>query len=195
MSFYSEEELQSLHLGSYGKDVKISRFARLYNPQSMYLGSHVRIDDFCMLSASATERFQLDDYIHISAGVYIFGTAGVHIHSFCNISSGTKIYSVSDTFTGDVLVGPSVPAALRGIQSAKFVLPKHVWIGPNSVVVPGATFGEGCAIGAMSFVKKSCDPWSIYGGNPLRFIRKRSEKAKELEQEFLSSLCDEGQTH
>jgi galactoside O-acetyltransferase len=192
MSFYTEEELQSLHLGSYGKDVKISRHARLYNPQNMFLGSHVRIDDFCMLSASATEPFRLDDYIHISAGVYIFGTAGLHIHSFCNISSGTKVYTVSDTFSGDVLVGPSVPNKYRGIVSAKLVLPKHVWIGPNSVVLPGVKIGEGCAIGAMSFVRKSCDAWSIYGGNPLRFIKKRSETAKELEAQFIS---DGSETH
>lgn len=48
-SFYSEEELRSIGLKSYGKNVLISRFARIYGAESISIGNNVRIDDFCIL--------------------------------------------------------------------------------------------------------------------------------------------------
>ena len=47
-SFYTEEELPLLRLASYGRDVRISRKTSFYAPEQMHLGSHVRIDDFCI---------------------------------------------------------------------------------------------------------------------------------------------------
>lgn len=48
-SFYSRDELAGLGLKSYGENVLISRFARFYSPGTIEIGSHVRIDDFCIL--------------------------------------------------------------------------------------------------------------------------------------------------
>ena len=72
MSFYTIAELESLGLKKYGKNVCISRYARIYNPGNISIGNNVRIDDFCILSAG-NNPFILEDYIHISAGVYIYG--------------------------------------------------------------------------------------------------------------------------
>ena len=185
MPFLSEEQISKMNFKSVGKNIKISDKASFYNAQSISIGSNVRIDDFCLLSAS-DKPFTLEDYIHISAGVYIFGSAGFHMKSFSNISSGTKIYTASDTFDGSCLIGPTVPFNLRKVKEECLVLEKHTWIGPNSIILPGITIGEGCAIGALSFVKKSCNPWSIYGGNPLKYIKERDRFCLEIEKSLLS---------
>ncbi|MBT3210423.1 MAG: acyltransferase, partial [Planctomycetaceae bacterium] len=65
MSFYSMEELQTLGLASFGKDVKISRKASIYNPGQISIGNHVRIDDFCVLSAGEG-GIEIGDYVHIA---------------------------------------------------------------------------------------------------------------------------------
>ena len=62
-SFYSEEELKSLGLKHYGKNVLISRKCSIYSAESISIGNHVRIDDFCILSGEIT----IGDYCHISA--------------------------------------------------------------------------------------------------------------------------------
>ena len=49
-SFYSPEELKSLELKEYGENVLISRKCSIYGAENIRLGSHVRIDDFCVLS-------------------------------------------------------------------------------------------------------------------------------------------------
>ncbi len=47
-----------------------------------------------------------------------------------------------------------------------------VWIGFDSVVLPGVTIGDGVIVGARSVVNSDCEPWTIVAGNPARVIRK-----------------------
>ena len=62
-SFYSPEELKSLGLKEYGENVFISRKCSIYGAENIRLGSHVRIDDFCVLSG----KVELGNYVHIAA--------------------------------------------------------------------------------------------------------------------------------
>ena len=41
-------------------------------------------------------------------------------------------------------------------------LGKHVIVGSGSVVLPGAELGEGVAVGAISFVSRSLEPWDLF---------------------------------
>lgn len=174
MSFYTEEELSSLGLQTYGKNVKISKLAQIYNPSSISVGNNVRIDDFCMISAG-TNPIVFGDNIHISTGVYIYGSAGLTMKSFSNLSAGVKLYTVNDDYSGEYLVGATVPEIYRNVTKLPTVIEKYAVVGCNTVLLPGITIGEGCAIGACSLVKDSCKEWSIYAGVPIRFIKSRSK--------------------
>ena len=175
MSFYTIEELMNIGLKSIGNDVKISRFANIYNPSNIIIGNNVRIDDFCILSSS-NNIFIIEDNVHISAGVYIYGSGGIHIKSFSNISSGTKLFSVNDDYSGNYMVGACIPIDLRNVKEEPIMLEKYVVIGANCVVLPGIILNEGVAIGANSLVNKSCEEWTIYAGSPIRAIKQRSKK-------------------
>lgn len=48
----------------------------------------------------------------------------------------------------------------------------RVWIGFNSIILKGVTIGENSIIGAGSVVTKDIPPYSIFAGNPAKFIRK-----------------------
>lgn len=181
MSFYTIGELAALGLKKYGKNVFISRHARIYNPGNMSIGNNVRIDDFCILSAG-NNNFTLEDYIHIAAGVYIYGQNGFHMKSLSNISAGSKIYTQSDSYCGNYLMGPAIPDRLRKVCGSPLIIEKHAIIGAASIVLPGAIIGEGVAIGANSLITKDCKPWSIYGGSPAKFIKERSKNIIELEK-------------
>ena len=49
----------------------------------------------------------------------------------------------------------------------------NAWIAAEAFVGPGVTIGEGAVLGARGVAFKSLAPWTIYGGNPVRQIRKR----------------------
>ena len=55
----------------------------------------------------------------------------------------------------------------------------NVWIGGNSVVLPGVTIGSNCVIGAGSVVTRDVPPWSIAAGNPCRIIRTITESDRK----------------
>jgi len=50
---------------------------------------------------------------------------------------------------------------------------ENAWIAANSIVLPGITVGAGAVVGAGSVVAKDVEPWTVVGGNPAKFIKKR----------------------
>lgn len=175
-SFYSHDELSALGFESIGHDVLISRYARIYNPSTMKIGNNVRIDDFCILSGN----IEIGDNVHISAYVALYGKAGIEIHDYAGISAQTILYSETDDFSGKYLVGPMHPFSKRKIQQGKIVVGKYAQIGSSCVVFPLVEIGEGAAVGAMSLVRESLEPWSINFGIPARYIKPRSKAMLEL---------------
>ena len=53
------------------------------------------------------------------------------------------------------------------------VIQNDVWIGYNSLIMPGIKIGNGSIIASNSVVVKDVEPYSIVGGNPAKLIRKR----------------------
>lgn len=49
----------------------------------------------------------------------------------------------------------------------------NVWIATGAIVLLGVTIGEGAVVAAGAVVTKDVDPWTIVGGNPAKFIKKR----------------------
>lgn len=55
----------------------------------------------------------------------------------------------------------------------------NVWIGGNTVILPGVHIGSNSIIGAGSVVTKDIPEWSIAAGNPCKVIRKITEDDKK----------------
>lgn len=107
------------------------------------------------------------------------------IGKFCSIASGTKfimgpanhrISSVT-TYPFQVFGGlwsENTPSHLSQLPfKGDTVVGSDVWIGRESVIMPGVTIGDGAIIAAYSVVTKDVPPYSVFGGNPARFIKKR----------------------
>ena len=50
------------------------------------------------------------------------------------------------------------------------------WVAAEAFVGPGVTVGEGAVVAARAVVTKSVEPWTVVGGNPARFIKRRKLK-------------------
>ena len=171
-SFYTKIELKKIGLKSYGKKVLISKKTSIYDAQNITIGNNVRIDDFCILSG----KIKIKNNVHISAFCALYGKFGIEIGNFSGISPRCTIFSASDDFSGNFMVGPMVPFEFTNISSGKVKILDYVQIGTNCVIMPCITIGEGSAIGAFSFVTKNIEPWKIYFGIPAKEIKKRSKE-------------------
>lgn len=70
----------------------------------------------------------------------------------------------------------------KGLDS-KVVIKDDVWIGYGSIILSGVVVGKGAIIAAGSVVVKDVKPYSIVGGNPAKFIKKRFTEQEIIEHE------------
>ena len=180
-SFYSMEELKDMGFKSIGADLSISKKASFYGVENISIGSHVRIDDFCILSG----EISIGDYIHIAAYSALYGSdAGIQINEFANISSRVRIYAVTDDYSGESMTSPMIPDEYKNLQKAPVYIGRHAIIGSGSVILPGSEIGEGCAVGSLSLIKNALDAWWIYAGIPAKKLKERSKGLLEKEKEW-----------
>ena len=183
-SFYCEEELKEIGFKSIGTNVLISKKCSIYGAQNISIGSNVRIDDFCILSG----KIQIGNYVHIAAGVMLFGgDYGIILEDFVGISSRCAVYAASDDYSGGALTNPTIPDKFRKVTGGTVWFKRHSLVGSGCTVLPNVLVGEGTSIGSMSLVNKSLDDWGICIGIPCKRIKERSKKLLELEKEMFGS--------
>lgn len=175
-SFYSIDELKYLGLKSFGENVLISRLAQFYSPEKIQIGSNVRIDDFCILSG----QIKLGNFIHISAYCALYGAYGIVMEDFTGLSPRCTVFSASDDFSGNYMIGPMVDKRYTNVIGGKVLLRKYTQIGSNCVILPNLTIDEGVAVGAMSLINHDLESWAIYKGIPAVFYKKRSKKILDI---------------
>ena len=119
-------------------------------------GEKLRIGKFCSLSSNITILLGGNHPIK-NVSTYPFGVLNTNKFSgSINIEKITK-----DTVIGN-----------------------DVWIGHGVTILTGVTIGDGAVIAANSNVVKDVEPYSIVGGNPAKFIKKR------FTDEQISNLLD-----
>ncbi len=107
------------------------------------------------------------------------------IGKFCALASGVtflmgpanhRISSVS-TYPFHVFGGAWAEKTPPHLSQLPFkgdiVIGNDVWIGRNSVILPGVHIGDGAIVAACSVVSRDVAPYTVVGGNPAAEIKKR----------------------
>ncbi len=107
------------------------------------------------------------------------------IGKFCQIASGTQFimgaanHRLCSATTYPFNVMSEAWAEIAPVHLSQLphkgdtVIGNDVWFGRNCVVMPGVKIGDGAIVAAHSVVTKDVEPYSVVGGNPARFIKKR----------------------
>lgn len=107
------------------------------------------------------------------------------IGKFCMIASGTKFImgpanhrlSSVTAYPFNVFGGAweqNTPPHLSQLpHKGDTVVGNDVWLGRESVIMPGVKIGDGAIIAAYSVVAKDVPAYTVYGGNPARFLKRR----------------------
>ena len=190
-SFLTPSELDSLGFANLGHDVCISRHASIYNPERISLGSHVRLDDFAILTTGTQGRIEIGSYVHVGAFCALYGRGDITLEDYCTVSARVSIFTTSDDYSGEHLTNPTIPADYTGVHVAPVILRRHVLVGAHSVILPGVEIGRGSAVGALSLVTESIEPWGVYAGVPVRRLKDRTQGLLELERRLQADVGDQ----
>jgi galactoside O-acetyltransferase len=183
--YLTREALSSMPFKSLGHDVMIHERVTLVDIENISIGSHVRIDPDVVLLA--TGPLTIGCYTHIAASVFIAANAGFEMKNFANIAHGARIYTINDDYSGEHLMGPTIPVDLLGLSHAAVLMDEHTIVGAGSIVLPGVTLAQGSVLGALSLIGRSTEPWTMYGGIPAKPIKERRRDAIRKGQELLKS--------
>lgn len=63
----------------------------------------------------------------------------------------------------------------------KVIIGNRVYIGADTIILPGTKIGDGTIVGAGSLVKGNLKPNSVYAGRPARYV----ESVKKLKQKWI----------
>jgi len=106
-------------------------------------------------------------YAYIGEGAEV--TSQVEIGDYSMLATAVSIVGGDHNFD---LAGVPIVYSGRPIQHKTFI-GKDVWIGHRAVVMSGVNIGDGAIIAAGSVVTKDIPPFTIYGGVPAKFMRRR----------------------
>lgn len=142
---------------SIGEGCVISE-ARCYG--EIVLGKFVTITGPGTIIKSLKEKIYIGSYTSIGQNV-------------CIVDFNHFFGRVSSSFISHLLFKESY---LNDIQTkGPVIIGEDVWIGSNTVILPGITIGRGSIIGAGSIVTKDVPKYSVVFGNPAKIVSRRFE--------------------
>lgn len=115
-------------------------------------GDRLIIGKFCALASGV--QFIMGSANHRTSSISTYP-----FHVFGGVwSERTPPHLSQLPFKGDIVIG------------------NDVWIGRNSVIMPGVHIGDGAVVAAHSVVTKNVAPYTVAGGNPAAVIKKRFDE-------------------
>lgn len=125
-------------------------------------------------------RIDRDAYIYPSCKVFMPWNL---VCGRACIGPKTEIYNKDRIVIGDDTVisqgcflctaGHDTGSLMLPLTTAPITISNKVWIAADSFVGMGVTIGEGAVVGARAAVFEDVEPWTVVGGNPAKFLKKR----------------------
>lgn len=130
-----------------GKKSSISSSARFYYGKNINIGERTNINMQCMLWAGKNSKIIIGNDCLTGPGVKI-------ITSKYNVKGLEKIRNYNQ-YEKDIIIGDDV------------------WLGANSIILPGVKIGRGAIIGAGAVVTKDIASFDIVTGIPAKKVNSR----------------------
>lgn len=124
-----------------------------------------------------------DIHKSLIAGKFSYLGPGCSIPPNVKIGKYTMLAPNVAILGGDhIYNNPKLPIIFSGRpKTLPTYIGDDVWIGQNVIINAGITIGNGAIVAAGSVVTKNVPEYSIYGGNPAKFIKDRFDNSEDIE--------------
>lgn len=153
---------------------------KLFNPWRIFLlklfGAHVEWNSgvYSSVNILAPWNLYMGHNAWLGPGVICYNVAAVVIENDVTVSQ--YAYLCSAGHKTDELNNTGDTRMIAPIR-----LKKGTWVGTDAFIGMGVTIGEGAIVGARAAVFKDVEPWTIVGGNPAKFLKRRVMREQSAE--------------
>lgn len=135
------------------------------------MGNYSVIEDYAIIN-NAVGDIVIGNHTRVGLGNTIIGpvTIGDNVH----LAQNVVISGLNHNFEE---VDKTI--AEQGVSTKHVIVENDIWIGANSVILPGTRIGEHVIIGAGSVVTKDVPPYSVAAGNPARVVKQYDVENKQ----------------
>ncbi|WP_319505405.1 acyltransferase [Bacteroides graminisolvens] len=139
-----------------------------------YLGKYSVIEDFSCIN-NAVGDLIIGDYSRIGLRNTIIGpvTIGNDVHTAQNVTVSGLNHNYQDV---------TVCIDKQGVSTNPIIIEDDVWIGANSIVLPGVVIGKHSVVAAGSVVSHSIPSYCVCAGIPARVIKKYNFSSQAWEK-------------
>lgn len=183
----------SKRLAQCGKNLRIDEGVIIQGAEYIYIGDNVWIDKYCILIAGKVDiqservkvkqnknypyregELHIGSNVHIAPQCIIQAHGGVSIGNYCGLSSGVKIYSLTNlpsSHTNEII--HFTPLGNPFYLKSPIQIEENVGIALNSIILPGVTIKKNSFIAPNSVVITDIKENSFASGNPAKKIKDR----------------------
>lgn len=108
-------------------------------------------------------NLEMEAYSCLASEVDCYNVALIKIGANSTVSQGAYLCTASHDITNP----------LNPLITASIIIEDQAWIAADAFVGMGVTIGQGAVVGARAAIFKDVEPWTVVGGNPAKFIKKR----------------------
>ncbi|MFQ6553004.1 CatB-related O-acetyltransferase [Aestuariibius insulae] len=151
---------------------------RMLDHPNIDVGDYTYYSDFDPPADGAALAARLAPYLFPNSSEML------RIGKFCQIAHGTRFITASANHPAGLITSYPFqifdPAHMANYHPDErdTRIGNDVWLGYNSMVLPGATVGNGVIVGAGSVVRGDIPDYAVVIGNPAQVIRMRFPEAE-----------------
>ncbi|MBO7495556.1 MAG: putative colanic acid biosynthesis acetyltransferase, partial [Salinivirgaceae bacterium] len=108
-------------------------------------------------------QLTMGEYACLSENVDCYCVDEIRIGNQATVSQGAMLCTASH----------DTESRTMELTTKPIYIDANAWIAARAIVLPGINIGEGAVVAAGSVVTKDVDSWTVVGGNPAKFIKKR----------------------
>ena len=116
-------------------------------------------------------NLELGEWAAISEGCDVYNVDKIRIADRATISRGAFL----------CCAGHDIESPIMELTHLPITIGHDAWVAARAIVLPGVTIGDGAVVAAGAVVTKDVEPWTVVGGNPAKFIKKRILKDEETD--------------